>query len=71
MLFIRECASPNGDYEADRTLRDLNLPNDRRVVDLAGNTYTVTGNGSPNTYTSKTIQDTGNTNCQSLSLIHI
>lgn len=65
VLFIRECATPNGDYEADRTLRDLNLPNDRRVVDLAGNTYTVTGNGSPNTYTSKTIQDTGNTNCQS------
>lgn len=65
VLTIQQCASPNANFEATLTIADLNLANNTRVEDAAGNTYKVTGTNVPNTHTSKAVTSTGETGCPS------
>ena len=65
VLTLYECAAPNATFESTTTLGTLNLAINQRVEDSSGNTYKVTGNNVPNTYTSKAITATGLTGCPS------
>ena len=63
VLTLYECATPNATFESTTTLGTLNLAVNQRVEDSSGNTYKVTGNNVPNTFTAKAITATGLTNC--------
>ena len=65
VLTLYECATPNATFESTTTLATLNLAVNQRVEDSSGNTYKVTGNNVPNTFTAKAITATGLTDCPS------
>lgn len=65
VLIIEDCANLGTYYESSLTLADLNLANNKRVEDSSQNTYKVTGNTTPNTYTQKVVTSTGLDGCPS------